>query len=421
MRLTPSAYALLGLTAIVAAMAAALAFAVLRFVAAARDTRRSMRAPGGDTVILTAALQEAVTKLKAQERATAARADASERLSGEIITSLTAGLLVVGLDGAVRILNPAGRRMLNVPEQMPLASHRSLLNVPPLSEVIDEVLARRVAILRRTLALPEQGGGASHIGLSASPLFDEHGELHGVICLFTDLTAVKALEEQLQLRESLATLGELTAGLAHEFRNGLATIHGYSKLFDLAALPELYRPYVDAIRAEAESLGEIVTNFLNFARPADLVLSRVNLRAICERAAEEVRADVKLLGGEVTVRGEFGTLDGDEVLLRQAFSNLLRNAVDACTEAGVAPIIVIHSQVDRVQHVARIAVDDNGPGIDPAARQQVFQPFFTSKRTGTGLGLALVQKIIVFHNGRITVGTSELGGASLRVTLPNEA
>ena len=428
MPVTPNAYALLlGLTAIVGATAAGLTFAVLRFFAAARDTRRAMRSTsGGEATILSGALQDAVAKLKAQERATAARADASERLSGEIIASLTAGLLVVGLNGEVRILNPAGRRMLTVPEPAPPGNntdpgdHRKLLNLPPLSQLIDECLARRVPIVRRTVPLPERGGGASHIGVTVSPLFDDGGELHGAICLFTDLTAVKALEEQLRLKESLATVGELTAGIAHEFRNGLATIHGYGKLFDLNALPEAYRPYVEAIREETESLGQIVTNFLNFARPAQLTLSRVDLKVICERAADEVRADVRTMGGDVTLRGEFGTLEGDEVLLRQAFSNLLRNAVEACGGAGVAPVVVMHSQIDPVLQVSRIAVDDNGPGIEPAARQQVFRPFFTSKRTGTGLGLALVQKIIVFHNGRITVGSSELGGASLRITLPNE-
>ena len=84
------------------------------------------------------------------------------------------------------------------------------------------------------MQLPERRRhGATHLGVTVSPLFDERGELHGAICLFTDLTAVKQLEEQLRLKESLATVGELTAGIAHEFRNGLATIHGYSKLFDL--------------------------------------------------------------------------------------------------------------------------------------------------------------------------------------------
>jgi two-component system sensor histidine kinase HydH len=421
MPLTPNAYALLGLTAIVAAMAAGLTFAMLRFVAAARDTRRSRRSTGGDTALLSAALQEAVTKLKAQERATAARADASERLSDEIIASLTAGLLVVGLNGEVRILNPAGRQMLRVGESAPFEDYRRMLNVPALSQIIDECLTRRVAVPRRTVHLPEVRRGASHIGVSVSPLFDHRGELHGAISLFTDLTAVKMLEEQLRLKESLAAVGELTAGIAHEFRNGLATIHGYAKLFDLNALPETYRPYVKAIRAETDSLGEIVTNFLNFARPAQLTLTRVDLKVICERAADEVRADVRTMGGDVTVRGEFGTLEGDEVLLRQALSNLLRNAVEACGAAALAPVIVIRSELDPVQQVSRVSVDDNGPGIAPESRQQVFRPFFTSKRTGTGLGLALVQKIVVFHNGHVSVGSSDLGGASLRITLPNDA
>jgi signal transduction histidine kinase len=121
------------------------------------------------------------------------------------------------------------------------------------------------------------------------------------------------------------------------------------------------------------------------------------------------------------VRGEFGTVQGDEVLLRQAFSNLLRNAVEACVGASLAPVVVIQSELDRAQRLSRITVEDNGPGINPADRERVFRPFFTSKRSGTGLGLALVQKIVVFHNGRIAVGTSPLGGASLQVSLPLSA
>jgi len=415
--LTPGAYALLGLTAIVAALVAALTFALLRFAAAAKDTRRHLHG-GAETALLSAALEEAVGKLKAQERAMAARANASERLSGQIVDSLTAGLLVVGLDGEVRILNPAGRRMLGLAESAGLDECRRRLNDLPVSAVLQESLSTRAPIRRRTLALEGPRGTASHIGITVSPLFDEQGALHGAISLFSDLTAIKELEEQLRLKESLAAVGELTAGIAHEFRNGLATIAGYSKLLDLSALPETYRPYVEGIRAEAGALGEVVTNFLNFARPTQLMLSQVDLRAVCERAAEEVRADARALGGDVVVRGEFAVVDGDEVLLRQAFSNLLRNAVEACTGASVAPVVVIESSIDRESRASRIAVDDNGTGIDEASREQVFRPFFTSKRNGTGLGLALVQKIIVSHNGRITVGSSPLGGARLQLTLP---
>jgi signal transduction histidine kinase len=414
------AYVLLGLTAIVGVLAAALTFAVLRFGAAARDSRRT-RDGSGEATLLSAALQEALEKLKAQERATAARAEASERLNGEIVESLTAGLLMVGLNREVRIINPAGRRMLRIAETAPVEDHRRMLGEPELSEVIDECLAARVPISRRAVHLSDARHGATHLGVTVSPLFDNDGRLHGAICLFTDLTAVKALEEQLRLKESLATVGELTAGIAHEFRNGLATIHGYSKLFDLKALPDAYRAYVEGIRAEAESLNQVVTNFLNFARPAQLTLGPVDLQAVCERAADELRAEARTLGGEITVRGEFGTLEGDEVLLRQAFSNLLRNAVEACADASLAPVVVVQSEVDAAQRQMRIVVDDNGPGIQAAQREQVFRPFFTSKRNGTGLGLALVQKIIVFHNGRITVGTSPLGGASLQVSLPVDA
>ena len=106
------------------------------------------------------------------------------------------------------------------------------------------------------------------------------------------------------------------------------------------------------------------------------------------------------------------------MLLRQAFSNLLRNALDACTAASAPPAIVIQSEVDLGARTSKIAVNDNGPGIPAAQRERVFRPFFTSKRNGTGLGLALVQKIVVFHNGRVAIGSSASGGASLQITLP---
>ena len=415
--ITPSGYTLLGLTALVASLVGLLTFAMLRFAAAARETRRGLRGAGDETAFLSAALQEAVMKLKAQERATAARADASERLNGEIISSLTAGLVMVDLNGNVRILNPAGRRMLDLPEGAAWQPYVRPTREQPLIDVIDESLKSGAAIVRRGVTLPDNGHGVTHLGVTVSPLF-ERDQPHGAICLFTDLTSVKDLEEQLRLKESLAAVGELTAGIAHEFRNGLATIHGYSKLFDLNALPDTYRPYVEGIRAETESLSQVVTNFLNFARPAQLTLARVDLKAISERAADEVRADVRAAGGDVEVAGEFGELEGDEVLLRQAFSNLLRNAVEASAGAAQPPRILIQSEVDRTLRVSRISVNDNGPGIAPALRERVFRPFFTSKRSGTGLGLALVQKIIVFHNGRVAIGTSPLGGASLNITLP---
>ena len=417
--MSQSAYALVGLTAIVAALVSVLVFAALRFAAAARDTRGHVREAGDETAFMAAALQEAMSKLKAQERAMTERAEASERLSSEIVVSLTAGLLVVDLDRQVRISNPAARRMLGLSGEHSLGSYREVLaSASPLADVIEECLRTRLPIVRRALEMPRGNQAASHLGVTVSPLSDPSGNPHGAICLFTDLTNVIDMEEQLRLKDSLARVGELTAGIAHEFRNGLATIHGYARLLDLETLPPTYRPYVEGIRQETESLGQVVTNFLTFARPAQLTLAPVDLGAIAERAAEEIRADARTRGGEVVVRGSFPTIEGDDVLLRQAFSNLMRNALEACVAAGKAPSIAIEGIVNGEQGAARIAVLDNGPGIDPASRERIFRPFFTTKKQGTGLGLALVQKIVVTHNGRISVGTSPAGGASFQISLP---
>ena len=241
--MSQAAYALVGLTALVAGLAAVLVFAVLRFAAAAREMRRQLRDGGSERGFMMAALQEAIEKLKAQEREMAARAEASERLSDEIISSLTSGLLVVGLDGAVRTLNPAGQRLLRVQESAVSGSYRELLaGAPPLASAIDECLASGRAIVRRAVEIPGPGGSALHFGVTVSPLFDHRHELHGASCLFSDLTDVVNLEEQLRLKDSLARLGELTAGLAHEFRNGLATIHGYARLIDPRAFPSATGP-----------------------------------------------------------------------------------------------------------------------------------------------------------------------------------
>ena len=435
--MTQQGYAFLGLTAIVAGLVAVVVFAILRFAVGARDARRSLT-ERGDSPMLAAALQEAVAKLKAQEKAMTARAAASEQLSGDIVESLTAGLLVVDRSGRVEIFNGAGRALVGVKGD-PIGSdyHHVLSALQPLVQLIEECLLTARPIVRRSVQV--EGSSTIHLGVTVSPLgkplphLDEAattapatvgGEQDanddaapGVICLFSDLTTVVELEEQLRLKETLARLGELTAGLAHEFRNGLATIHGYSRLIDVDAMPPKYQPYVEGIRQEAEALGKVVTNFLSFARPENIALSRVDLGLIVRRAADDLRYELPA-STALTVDGTFADVLGDEVMLRQVFGNLVRNAVDACEGAGVAPDIRIHGWVDAPHHNCRVSVDDNGPGIPPASRERIFQPFFTTRSQGTGLGLAIVQKIVVMHNGRVVVSDARGGGASIQISIP---
>ena len=416
--MTPQGQAFLGLTAIVTVLVAVLTFSVLKFITASRQTRGRTRETGMETAFLSAALQEAVTKLKAQERAMALRAATSELIAEEIIANLTAGLLMVNDTGAVQIVNPVGRRLLGLGE----GSHEGrpyrdvLAHARSLAELIAECLRTGRPIIRRAIEIHSGEAQATHLGLTASPLRGDGAAPHGVICLFTDLSSVVALEEQVRIKDSLARVGELTAGIAHEFRNGLATIHGYSRLLDLDALPPTFRPYVEGIRAETEAMREVVTNFLNFARPTQLMLSPVDLRVVAERAADDLRADARALGGDITVSGDFATIEGDDVLLRQAFSNLLRNAIEACAAARVAPAVAIRASIEANPPACALAITDNGPGFPAEARERVFHPFFTTKPQGTGLGLALVQKIVVTHNGRIVAAAGP--GGRLTMTFP---
>ena len=416
-----SGYLFLGLTAIVAALAAILTYAVVQFVVAARNLTKKSRAEGGETAFMASAMEDALRNLRLQERAMKARAEASERLSDEIVASLTSGLLVVDFGGIVRTLNPAGRKLLGLPEADWTRPYRDVLATSTeLADLIDECLAQARPVVRRTVKTMGTNG-ATHLGVTVSPIRDEAGRAYGAICLFTDLSEIRELEDQLRLKDSLARLGELTAGIAHEFRNGLATIHGYGRLLDLERLPEDYRPYVNGIRQETEALGEVVTNFLKFANPTRVTLAPLDMSAVVERAADDVRGDVESRGGELSIRGSFGKVDGDDVMLRQAMSNLMRNALEACVDAHVPPRIAIEGTVDADQGTVRMTVTDNGPGIPQQNRERVFTPFFTTKARGTGLGLALVQKIIVMHNGRVAAVPSDKGGARIVLTLPLSA
>ncbi|HZI80441.1 MAG TPA: ATP-binding protein [Vicinamibacterales bacterium] len=406
----------LGLTAVSAVGVTMLIFAVLRLSSAAKGARRRLRETGSEAAVLSAALQDAVSKLKAQQHAMSIRAIASEQLNGQIVDSLAAGLLVVDREGGVEILNPAGHRMLGAPGDVAGRDYRAFLDdAPELQALIARCLETASPVARRRI--PVHRGEVTHLSVTVSPLAMADGSSQGAICLFSDLTQMSELEEQLRLKEALARVGELTAGIAHEFRNGLATIHGYSRLIRPDDLPPVYRPYVDGIRQETEALGHVVTNFLKFARPEQVVFAPVDLDAVVRRAADDLK--MELPETTVEVRGDFGAIEGDEVLLRQVFGNLIRNAAEACQASGVAPRIEIQAQRDG--RTCRIAVDDNGPGVPGAARSKIFQPFFTTRSRGTGLGLAIVQKLVVTHNGRVSVGDSPLGGASFQIVFPLRA
>jgi signal transduction histidine kinase len=262
------------------------------------------------------------------------------------------------------------------------------------------------------------GGEHRRLGVTISPIRRRSEKISGAICLLTDLSELAALQQQMQLKENLAALGELSAGMAHEFKNALATISGYAQMMSAEQLSEEARDNANRILEQTRSITHVVTEFLKYARPLEIVNEPVELQAIVERVASEVgeaRPDVQL-----SWEGEFGSVSGDEGLLRQALLNLARNAAQACASAEGGGRVLLRGETVRGEQsgLQRISILDNGPGIPEDSMGKLFRPFYTTKADGTGLGLAVVQKIIVQHGGQVEGRNRPEGGAVFMVTLP---
>ncbi len=253
--------------------------------------------------------------------------------------------------------------------------------------------------------------------MTISPIQRGDGKISGAICLLTDLTELAALQQRMQLKENLAALGELSAGIAHEFKNALATISGYAQLIPEAS-PNESADYARRIVEQTRNITHVVAEFLKYARPLEIPDERVELEDVVQRAVAEVAQAIPQV--KIEREGTFGGVAGDEGLIRQALLNLARNAAEACAAADGGGHVVVRGEVIPGEEAGaqRIIVADNGPGIAAAALPKLFRPFFTTKTNGTGLGLAVVQKIILQHGGQVEVRNCPEGGAAFIVTLP---
>jgi signal transduction histidine kinase len=231
------------------------------------------------------------------------------------------------------------------------------------------------------------------------------------------LTELAALQQRMQLKENLAALGELSAGIAHEFKNALATISGYAQLIPEAS-PSDASEYAKRIVEQTRNITHVVAEFLKYARPLEIPDETVALEPVVERAVLEVTQAIPQV--EIGREGTFGDVGGDEGLLRQALLNLARNAAEACVLHGNGGRVLVRGEIFRGEEVGfqRISILDNGPGITAEALPKLFRPFFTTKANGSGLGLAVVQKIIVQHGGQVEARNRPDGGAAFIVTLP---
>lgn len=226
-------------------------------------------------------------------------------------------------------------------------------------------------------------------------------------------------EAEVRRSERLAALGQLTAGLAHELRNPLGTIRASAEMLNktLPGGQEVNRELAGFIAQEVDRTNSLVTRFLEFARPLHLKMARVNLNEVLDRAALELSR--KQPPADVAIHKNYAPdiplAPMDRELMERVFYNLLLNAAEASAAGGTVSL-----KTRAAEGMLEAAVIDRGSGIDPLQRENIFNPFFTTKAEGVGLGLAIVAKIVDEHGGRIVVESEPGQGSVFRVQLAVE-
>ena len=337
------------------------------------------------------------------------RADDLERITSALTRSLTSGFLAIGPDGNVVDLNAAAREILHTGDE-PLAGRHltAVLGDTRFSKALMDAVEHRAAMTRAEVAI-ESEAGAQVIGLTTVPLVDADERFLALLALFTDLTPYRELEERVREMQTLADLGEISAGIAHEFRNSLSTMLGYLKLARRAGTIDDTSKAIEKSEREAALLAEAVDRLLAFARPMKLDRHRIDLLDLAGEVCERIAAtDVP-----VTCDGVRAEVQGDRVLLVRALDNLVRNAVDSVREKGSGGVRVTVGDGE----MPHVRIEDDGVGLDPADVPRLMLPFQSLKPSGYGLGLPLARKIILLHGGTIRLTGRKGEGAVATVEL----
>jgi two-component system sensor histidine kinase HydH len=401
---------------------------------AARDWSNPKTDTDNPSAFMAASMHGVIEKLRAQEKELARlnvlaqeRAQESERLTEEVTRNMPTGLLLVHATGSIGTTNPAAEEALGVGPIRYRGYKEVLGSDSDLTRMLTECLVGGKTFHRSEVEHLTPAGEFRHLGVTISPIFravrsvvpgQPERKVSGALCLMSDLTELAALQKQIRWKENLAALGEMSAGIAHEFKNALATVSGYAQMIRSEAAPGDIRESAERILDQTRSLTHVVTEFLRFAKPLEICYETVPMKSVVERVAEELHEAAPQAA--VSCEGTFVDLPGDEALLRQALINLTRNAAEAARDAGVAPQIAVSGTVEELggRKWLRVCVSDNGPGIPEQDLPKIFLPFYTTKSEGTGLGLAVVQKVALQHGGSIEARNRPGGGAEFLLWLP---
>lgn len=341
-----------------------------------------------------------------------------------IVHSISSGVFTTDERGCVTSFNPAAQEATGYSlERVQGRPWREVFNWHP-SQQDDERMMDATANMRFEVECKRADGNRLVLGMTLAPL-QEQGKETGWVGVFKDLTQIRDLEEEMRRKEWLASLGEMSAGMAHEIRNPLGALAGAMQMLrkDLHA-DETSQHLMDIAVREATRLDTIITEFLQYARPPALNLAEFDLNKVLAETLDLVQHEArKRTNIKIVTAPAAGVLPGqvDQDQMKQVFWNLATNAFDAMPQGGQLTITTGCRRVDvsgRKAEVVEISFQDTGDGIAKKNLDKIFLPFFTTKKHGSGLGLAAVHRIVDLHGGWIKVDSQEGQGSRFVVCLP---
>ena len=340
-----------------------------------------------------------------------------------VIDSLLSGLISTDADCRIRTFNRAAAGITGIPVADAVGVDAAgLLQMPPHLRpslgALTETQSLRVDLIYKT-----GDGRLIDIGLTVTTIAFPDGR-PGYLFVFQDVTTMKRLEREARLRQRLAAVGEMAAGIAHEIRNPLASMSGSIQLLrEELPLSEEQAQLMDIVLRESERLNQTIGSFLAYARPQRAAVSRLDVRNVVEDAAALLRnsaevRDAHRLDIDVPLKPVWYEADGNQI--RQIIWNLATNGLRAMKDGGRL-LLSVSEQRDSIGRLEVVlSVQDEGCGIPADEIDSIFQPFRSTFERGTGLGLATVHRIVTDYSGTIQVSSTVGSGTTMRVRLPGQ-
>jgi len=364
--------------------------------------------------LLTESVRRAEAEL-AEKRDSLANLEVFHR---DVVQSISTGLATTDLAGRITSINRAALEILGMSEQSLLGQPIESLGLFPRAEW-DRLAERATADGRtlRTEAAVRRGDETIPVGYNLSALTDAAGVPTGCILLFQDLSQWHRLEQELRLKDRMAAVGELAAGIAHELGNPLAAISGSVQLLSQAP-PDVpsQRKLLEIILRESQRLDRTIKGFLRFTRPRERAVAGFDVAELLRESCDLLRNSDEATGAhrfELDLDPPVAEIQGDRDQISQIFWNLARNSLRAMPDGGT---LSIRGRIEG--ELYRIVFRDTGHGMTEEQRARLFQPFRSFFDSGTGIGMAIVYRIVQDHGGRLEVASGPGRGTAISVELP---